>query len=211
MTTPGQDPDDGFDLADSFQVLITRIGALEGAISQQTNITRAQLDAQLRMSTGGGNRGANAAAAEGLMAQYQPRMRESVLRELSRQGGLPSDSSAGMTRVSGLSALASLQGLQRYGAQRLGEWIAGEPLYGKESGARGGATAGGQTPGGGAPAAPLPSFPQPFGQGCDKEPLLTRRYTWTFAFFRRVKPRDSPSFSGSGPFHTVAPDPRSWG
>jgi hypothetical protein len=165
MTTPGQDPDDGFDLADSFQVLITRIGALEGAIAQQTNITRAQLDAQMRMSTGGGNRGANAAAAEGLMAQYQPRMRESVLRELGRQGGLPPDPSVGMTRVSGLGALASLQGLQRYGAQRLGEWIAGEPLYGPEAAARGGATAGGQTPGAGAPAAPPSAGPSPAAQG----------------------------------------------
>lgn len=170
MTTPrrpSSSPDDETDLAGTFNVLIQRLTALEGAIDNQTAMTRAQLDIQQRYMTGPARR-EGGAHADMMMAQYQPRMRDSVLRELAASGGLPQDTSAGMTRVTRMNALASLQGLQRWGAQRMGEMIAREPLYeqsGPQAGGRGGSTGGGTVPGGGAPVPPRPAGPTVSGTG----------------------------------------------
>lgn len=157
------DPDGGYDMATLFRVMVDGMSALESAIENQTTMMRSQLDAQLRYTMSGAQHG-GAGHAAGIMSQYQPRMRDDILRQITATGGAPHDMSAGMTRVSGLGALTSLQNLQAYGAQRLGEMIAGVPLYETQPGrgttapgTRGGMTSGGTVPGGGAPSPPAPA------------------------------------------------------
>jgi hypothetical protein len=117
------DPDGGFDLKDAFAVLIQRTEALTRVVEQQSTYTRDQLDLQRRMSVGPAHEDLGHAA--GLMAQYQPRMREDVLGQLTRYGGVPADATMGMTKMTGTGALTSLQNLQAFAAQRIGERIAG--------------------------------------------------------------------------------------
>jgi hypothetical protein len=157
------DPDGGFDAGALFQVMLDGMSALESAIENQTSMLRSQLDAQLRYSMGAGRQG-GADHAAGMMSQYQPRMREGVLRNVMSSGGVPHDATAGMTKASGIGALTSLQNLRAYGAQQLGEMIAGTPLYESQPGhgttapgSRGGMTSGGTVPGGGAPMPPTPA------------------------------------------------------
>jgi hypothetical protein len=161
------DPDGGFDLSTSFGVLITGVEALKTAIENQTTTLRNELDAQLRLAMAGPGRQQAEGHVAGVMSQYAPRMRENVLRSLTMTGGAPADMTAGITRMTGVGALTSLQNLRAYGAQRLGEMIAGVPLYESQpghgttpAGSRGGMTSGGTVPGAGAP-----SPPQPAGSG----------------------------------------------
>jgi hypothetical protein len=170
---PGTDPGEDFDLASSFQVLIRSIQSLEGAIASQSGMMRTVYESQRRFSTGGKSGGESAGMAGLISSQYQPRMQESVLRQLSAQGALPADTSGGMHAVSKMNALASMQGLQRYGAQYLGQMIAGagSPLYEpqnssqSEQGSRGGSNSGGGTPGAGAPPGSRPAGPTASGTG----------------------------------------------
>ena len=127
----GPDPDGGFDLRDQFKVLIRSNKALQEVIDQQVILTQQQVSMQ-RQAMAGGEHGEMAGHLAAM--QYQPQMRPEHLKQLAMTGGMPSDVTLGMAKVSGAQALTSLQGAQAWAAQQLGQAIAnwrgtGEQLY----------------------------------------------------------------------------------
>jgi hypothetical protein len=126
------DPDGGFDLSKQFKVLIQSTDALQQAVADQTQQIRYQIDQEVRLAqAGGGHEGGTGHLAA---MQYQPQMRQQALRSLARTGGMPSDPTMGMTKVSTLQATTSLQSAQAWAAQWMGQQIAnrlgtGESIY----------------------------------------------------------------------------------
>ncbi len=145
MTYPDQNvlPGEGVDMAEGFQVMIRTLTGIQQAVSEQTQILQRTLDVQSRYALAGAGRG-GAAAAQGQIyaAARLPQVRQSVLHEIARTGGMnPEHMTAGMTQITPVGALSSLQNLQTFAAQRLGQAIAGEPIFDQP----------GQRPGAGAP------------------------------------------------------------
>ncbi len=161
------DPDGGNDLKSVFDVLIESIPALKTSIDKQSVIMQEQLDLQTRMAAPGAGRAEAMGHVGGVMAQYRPRMREDVLKHLTATGGIPADVTMGMTKMTGMGALTSLQNLHAYGAQRLGEMIAGIPLYNPE---QKGLPSLDVTPAGTTPRRPRRSVAQAVAQGAAATP-----------------------------------------
>jgi hypothetical protein len=127
----GPDPDGGFDLRDQFKVLIQSNKALREIIDQQVILTQQQVSMQ-RQAMAGGEAGEMAGHLAAM--QYQVPMSAKALKRLALTGGMPSDVTLGMAKVSGAQAVTSLQGAQAWAAQQLGQAIAnwrgtGEKLY----------------------------------------------------------------------------------
>ena len=112
------------DVTDPFKVLIDNIPAMRRAMDKQSEYIEKMLDLQERYQvTGHAGGGGEAAGHIALAQQYQPRMREDLLRQLTRQGAVPADATMGITKMTGAGALTSLQNLQAYAAQQLGQLI----------------------------------------------------------------------------------------
>ena len=126
---PDMSPDPGGarDLSGQFDVLIENSKAMEELLRQQATTMQQMLD-MTRLSMAGGAHQEVAGHVTGM--QYQQQMRTDVLKSLSRGAGMPHDVTFGMTKMSGMQALTSVQNLQAYAAQWLGERIAGGKLPG---------------------------------------------------------------------------------
>lgn len=164
MTMPGDgrpdtsvNPDSGFELAQGFSVLVTKLDSLERVISKQAQMFERTVEAQARYTMAG-----------------QPQFREGILHQVGAAGGLMGGwNPAAMQQMTPMGAMSSLQGGQAYLAQRVGQFIAGQSLYGAPPGAQTSSAQQGGTstpagtpvsspvPGSAAPPAPLPARPQP--------------------------------------------------
>jgi len=110
-------------VTDAFQVLVDNIPAMVEVMKKQSDDIAKMLDLQERYQVTGPGGGGEAAGHIALAQQYQPRMREDLLRQLTRQGAIPADATMGITKMTGMGATTSLQNLQAYAAQRLGQLI----------------------------------------------------------------------------------------
>jgi hypothetical protein len=124
------DPEGSFSLPQGIEELVTTMQGLERVLERQITMMSAQLDRQARYGMPGGTTKPAAAAAAGAMMQNRPQIKQSVLASVAAAGGMRTEHmTAGMTKISGVGALSSLQNLQAFTAQRVGEWIAGGSLY----------------------------------------------------------------------------------
>jgi hypothetical protein len=126
------DPDGGFDLKKSFDIMIDSQKALHEIIEQQVTLTQQQLSMERQAMQAGGEHGEMAGHLASM--QYLPQMSAKSLKRLATTGGIPSDVTLGMARVGGVQALTSLQGAQAWVSQHLGQaiadrWGTGERLY----------------------------------------------------------------------------------
>jgi hypothetical protein len=117
-------PGPGSPLPDSFQTLVNTLQGLETVINRQTDTLLQQITLQARYQQG--THPAAGAAAAGM-----PSMNRASLRLLASSGA-PTSATIGMTKITGLGALSSVEHAMGYAAQQVGEWIAGTPLYGEE-------------------------------------------------------------------------------
>lgn len=147
-------PDAGFQMAESFGIMINQMSGLERAIASQTAMLERQLSMQNRYS----------------MSQVNPMgstgtMNRRVLNQVLASGGQVT-SQYGTQQVTGTGGLSSLEMGRAFLAQRAGEWIAGGSLYAPAAsgvGTGGAGTAGnaGGAPQGGGGGAPPPGAGQP--------------------------------------------------
>jgi hypothetical protein len=135
-------PDAGFQMAESFGIMIQQMSGLERAIASQTQLLERQLSMQNRfaMSSGGINQMGGT-----------PTINPGVYNRVLASGGSPG-TQTGVQQVTTTGALSSLEGGRAWMAQRAGEWLAGGSLY--TPAASGVGTGGAGTAGnaGGAPA-----------------------------------------------------------
>lgn len=124
--------DGGYDLPQTMDVLVKGITGLQVAIDKQITQTQQQIDMQQRyaMSGAGARPGGAHQGVAGMIYGHQPRISEEILGQITAAGA-PAEHMTGMTQVSPMGALSSLQNLQSYTAQQLGQWVAGTPLYNK--------------------------------------------------------------------------------
>ena len=123
------DPDGGHDLQHSFGKLEASSKTLEEAIRSQTVQMAKWISLQARYA-GAGEGHAEGMGQAAMAMQYRPRIQESVLSELTAQGAIPNDPTMGMTKMTKMGALTSLQNAQAYTAQRFGQWITGTQKLG---------------------------------------------------------------------------------
>jgi len=119
-----------------------QLGKIETTLSQM-------LDLQKRYGGGRGGEGGGAAAAGMMFGQSLPQARQEAIHQVAMWGGMPPEhATRGMTKVTPMGALSSLENLQTFLAQRMGERIAGRSLYAAPEEEEGGPPGGG----GGTPA-----------------------------------------------------------